>query len=178
MKTVVIYTSKRGSTKKYAEWIGEELKCDVIEYNKDCLDKLNAYEQIIYGGWVRGGGIVGLDKLRKNYKYIDGKKLMVFAVGLSIDNKENYIQLREINFKAPLNLAPLFVLPGAFDPEKLTGVDKMIIGILKKVIGGKKNNDSKGENESEQQIMMESLEKGVDLVDKSKINQILDAARD
>lgn len=29
-KTVVIYKSKHGSTKKYAEWIGEELECPVL----------------------------------------------------------------------------------------------------------------------------------------------------
>ncbi|WP_366936885.1 flavodoxin domain-containing protein [uncultured Clostridium sp.] len=32
--TVVVYKSKYGSTKKYAEWIAEELSSDIIENNK------------------------------------------------------------------------------------------------------------------------------------------------
>lgn len=32
-KTVVIYKSKTGFAKKYAQWISEELHCDLMENN-------------------------------------------------------------------------------------------------------------------------------------------------
>ena len=31
MKIIVIYKSKTGFTKRYAEWIAEELKCDIVQ---------------------------------------------------------------------------------------------------------------------------------------------------
>ncbi len=31
MKTIVVYKSKYGYTKRYAEWIAEELSCDIKE---------------------------------------------------------------------------------------------------------------------------------------------------
>ena len=174
MKTLVVYTSKRGSTEKYAKWIGQELSCDVVPFSKDFLPKMKDYDKIIYGGWVRGGGIVGLEIIKKNFKLFEEKKLIVFAVGLSIDNKDNYMQLRDINFKSPLNLIPLYVLPGAFIPNKVKGSDKVIISVLKKIVGSKKN---KGEENSEQGKMVENLENGVDLVDKKYIDEIVLAAR-
>ena len=48
--TAVIYKSKYGSTKKYAEWIGEELECDVLETGSVSADTLKKYDTIIYGG--------------------------------------------------------------------------------------------------------------------------------
>ena len=34
MKTVVIYKSRTGFTKKYAEWISEELSADIFDVSK------------------------------------------------------------------------------------------------------------------------------------------------
>ena len=31
MSTIVIYKTKYGGTKKYAEWIAEELGCDTVD---------------------------------------------------------------------------------------------------------------------------------------------------
>ena len=31
-KAIVIYTSKRGSTKQYAEWIAEDLGCEAVPF--------------------------------------------------------------------------------------------------------------------------------------------------
>ena len=42
MKTLVIYTSQTGFTKRYAEWISEELNADI--YNlKDVKKKTNDF---------------------------------------------------------------------------------------------------------------------------------------
>ena len=45
-KTVVIYKSKHGSTKKYAEWIGEELECPVFSADDFSKKELEDYESI------------------------------------------------------------------------------------------------------------------------------------
>lgn len=34
MKTIVIYKSKYGSTKKYAEWIADALNCTAVDAKK------------------------------------------------------------------------------------------------------------------------------------------------
>ena len=45
---VVIYKSKTGFAKKYAEWISEALKCDIKENTKLSLDDLIQYDTIIW----------------------------------------------------------------------------------------------------------------------------------
>lgn len=38
--TVVLYQSKYGTTKKYAEWLAEELSCDLIETKKASIEQI------------------------------------------------------------------------------------------------------------------------------------------
>ncbi|NLM44598.1 MAG: hypothetical protein GX201_11400 [Clostridiales bacterium] len=45
--TVVIYQSKYGATKKYAQWLAEELSCDLIETKKASIEQLEKYDVIM-----------------------------------------------------------------------------------------------------------------------------------
>ena len=61
--TVVLYGSKYGSTKQYAEWIAEELNADLLDVNDANLQNIKNYDTIIYGGAVYAGGITGINLL-------------------------------------------------------------------------------------------------------------------
>ncbi len=50
MKTIVVYKSKSGYTKTYAEWISSELNCDLKCAEDIKIDELLKYDVIIYGG--------------------------------------------------------------------------------------------------------------------------------
>ena len=67
MNTVVVYKSKYGSTKKYAEWIAEELKCDIFDMKNITVDFLLKYDVIIYGGGLYAEIINGLYIITKNF---------------------------------------------------------------------------------------------------------------
>lgn len=93
MKIIVTYKSKTGFTKKYAEWIAAELKCDAIRVEELDLDE--EYDCIIHGGWIMAGMILGLKKVKK----AKTKHLVCFAVGFTqekdydqIIQKQNQIQ--------------------------------------------------------------------------------------
>lgn len=58
-KTAVVFKSKYGSTKKYAQWIAEELSCDIFERKNVKSDDLEAYDTVIYGGGLYAGGVKG-----------------------------------------------------------------------------------------------------------------------
>ena len=79
MSTIVVYQSETGFTKKYAEWIAEELGCEVVPFKKTNATKLQGYDKVIYGGWLMGGMIVGVEKVRE----FGLKELIVFATGAS-----------------------------------------------------------------------------------------------
>ena len=60
MKTIVVYRSKYGSTKAYAEWISEALGCEMIEFKEAKIEQLMKYDTIIYGGGLYAEMINGV----------------------------------------------------------------------------------------------------------------------
>lgn len=83
MKKLVIYQSATGFTKMYAEWIVEELSAEAVDLKKILKKKLSDYDCIIFGGWVMGNLIMGLDSIRKK----NPSNLIVYAVGISHDSE-------------------------------------------------------------------------------------------
>ena len=79
MKTIVAYKSKSGYTKTYAEWIAQELDCDIKENAE--LSDIIGYDTIIYGGGMYAGGFNGIKLITKNLDKLSGKKIALFAVG-------------------------------------------------------------------------------------------------
>ena len=60
MKSIIIYSSQTGFTKRYAEWLAQELEADVItiaEEKKQGNEYFDEADEIIYGGWAMGGKI-------------------------------------------------------------------------------------------------------------------------
>ena len=49
MKSIVIYNSKTGFTKKYAEWISEAAGCECVELKKAGKVKLAEYDSSVFG---------------------------------------------------------------------------------------------------------------------------------
>jgi flavodoxin len=81
-KSVVLYNSKGGNTKKVAEKIAEGLEADIFD-NKNIPD-LSEYNLVVVGSWMMAGmisfgGSRYLKKLKK--KGIEGKKIAMFYTG-------------------------------------------------------------------------------------------------
>jgi flavodoxin len=55
-KTVIVYHSTSGFTKKYAEWITEECKADLYDARKIDTEKIALYDVIIFGGSLHAVG--------------------------------------------------------------------------------------------------------------------------
>lgn len=132
MKTVVIYKSKTGFTKKYAEWIREELDADIFEASKMTVDILTAYDRIIYGGGLYAVGIHGVKLITKNLDKLKGKKVIIFATGASPVTEKVISEVRNKNF-APEQQKQIrfFYLRGGFDYRQLKPFDKVLMTLLK-----------------------------------------------
>lgn len=78
MKTIVIYNSQTGFTKRYAEWIAEKSGADCYELSEAKKKRLDSYDAIIYGGWACAGGISKLSWFKGNINKWKGKKLIPF----------------------------------------------------------------------------------------------------
>ena len=63
---IILYQSKYGATKKYVDWLVEELGYDYVETKDAKVANLLNYDVIILGGGVYASGIAGLQFLKKN----------------------------------------------------------------------------------------------------------------
>lgn len=132
--TVVIYKSKYGATKKYAKWLSELLICDSFEIKDINIEKIMKYDTIILGGGLYACNIAGISFLKKHYKELKGKNLIVFGVGASPYSDEVLKKLREVNFKEELDGVPCFYCRGEWDETKMSWLDSTLCSFLKKAI--------------------------------------------
>ena len=149
MKRLVVYQSSTGFTKKYALWISKELKCEAKELKHVTEQDIADCDMVIYGGWVMGSMVMGLNKIIK----ITPKLLSVFAVGVTPDGEEVRETIRKQNH---LEAVPFFYLEGGLDYKKLGFIKKFILKMVKKSI-------EKKENKTEQDLyMIKTLGSSVD----------------
>lgn len=190
-KTIVIYTSKYGTAKKYAEWIAEETGCDIKDAKSLKKIELDNYDTIVYGGGVHAGGIEGWDSFRKTLKkYLDMpyynaidkegnfieenyhplKKVCCFAVGINIQNFNGRAELRNVNFdKRYLRPVTCFFLDGKYNPEEIKGADGLLMKYVKKLLNDKGLNMTPEERE-----LLKRIDEGCDLVNRDEIKPIVD----
>lgn len=205
-RTVVLYYSKYGATKQYAEWIAEELGADLVDARarKPKLRDIKDYDTIIFGGGIYSGGIKGVELITKNWsKGLSQKRVIVFAVGMAVDVEANREQCREINFEKRLiywmdgeeygmedsgapSEAPGFreLLKQTMMPVKcffLPGrYDPAAIRGLDKGIMAftrKLIGDGASGATAGSAEMIRRMESGCDLIDRGAIQPVLDAAR-
>ena len=168
MKTVVIFKSKTGFAKKYAEWIAEELTADLLEASKVTTDKLTAFDTIIYGGGLYAVGINGVKLITQNLDKLKAKKVVVFATGASPSRKEAVNEVRNKNFTPDQQRQiRFFYLRGGFDYSKLKPFDKVLMTLMKWKLSKKKKltPDDRG--------MLNSYDKPVDFTRKKNIAEII-----
>ena len=178
-KAIVIYTSKRGSTKQYAEWIAEDLGCEAVAFSDPRMKDINLYEYdcIIYGGWIRGSGIVNFDKFGKLLDDELMQKLIVFGVGMADETADNYAQVwgYSIGKLDPKNenRSILYILGGRYDPSAVQGMDKFLMKVMKTVLISGSTPDAK----SRANFMKDRIENGVDMVFRDNIRSLVKDAR-
>jgi len=163
----IIYKSKTGYTKKYAQWLSERTGGDLLTGNINA-DNLKKYDTIIYGGGLYAGKINGIKLITKNYNVLKDKKIIVYCVCLSPSKQEVIDKLRKDNFKDDMNIN-FFMLRGGFDYSKCTSIDKFLMNILKAVIKNKKEKDA------EEKSMLAAFEKPIDMTNIKNIEPILDS---
>lgn len=175
MKSVVVYRSKYGTTKKYAEWISESLSCDIYESRQIDPAQLVSFDNIIYGGALYAGGFIGIDILTKNYDAICEKNIVVFTCGLGDPNeKENIDNIRQglskVFTKGMQEKIKVFHLRGGIDYSKLNFAHRSMMSMMNKML---KKKDPEKLNDEEKQ-MLDTYGGKVDFTDKNSIQPIID----
>ncbi|MFA6272055.1 MAG: flavodoxin domain-containing protein [Patescibacteria group bacterium] len=151
MNTLILYKSRWGTTKLYAEWIHEAYPESDIA-NIDDFDPKNLvnYETIVIGGRTYMGRIQIGRFMVGNWNVLKDKTVYLFSVGMiHPDRKESKQSFEMIPEDVRNALAGYSKLPGMIDPKKLN--------LLQKSLAKKHNNQPENVNKEAIQPIVDFL---------------------
>lgn len=142
MKKVVLYKTKYGSAKQYAEWIAEDLNCVAMDVKDVKVNDLKEYDTIILGGGLYANSIAGASLIVKNYDKLKNKNLVFFTVGITpIDCRDYYDRLvMEKSFSEEMRgNVKVFNFLGKMLTDELTLAHRSALKMLKGIMQNKEN---------------------------------------
>ncbi|NLG89080.1 MAG: flavodoxin domain-containing protein [Clostridiaceae bacterium] len=132
---VIVYESKTGFTKRYAEMLAAKTGLKV--YHVKEISKINQDEGIIFLGWTKVGKIQGLNKVRRyNVKAICGS-----GTGRTAEP-----DVKAVIARNNIEGIPFFYLRGGCLPlKKIKGMDRIMLSMFVKILKSRKEKDERTE---------------------------------
>ena len=174
MKAIVIYKTKYGSTKTYAEWIANELDCKAFDVKDIKVDNLSEYDTIIYGGGLYAETINGVTLITKNIDKLSDKKLIVYTTGITpLDCRDYYDKMViDKNFKGTTkDKVKVFNFMGKMVLDELSFAHRTALKALKKLMSGKQNPSEM------EKLLVELCDADGDFCDKAQIDELVKFAK-
>lgn len=169
MKTIVIYNSQTGFTKRYARWIAEAAGADCLELSAAKRRSLESYDAIVFGGWACAGSIKKLGWFKENIEKWADKKLIAFCVGASpIENPDVEVALKRIFNASEQKKVKTFYCPGGFHYDRMSIASKLMMKMFIQTLKAKKDKTE------QEKVMIKMISSSYDISDKKYIEPILE----
>ena len=169
MKTLVVYRSHYGSTRRYAQWLAQALDADAAEERQADARLVQNYECVIFGGGLYAGSIAGAARMAKLYGALQGKRLAMFTVGLSDpSDPENVKKIMQDAARV------FFHLRGGMDYRNMRPVHKAMMAMLKKMLLKK----PESERSTEEKGLLAAYDRPVDFTDRAALAPLIAWCRD
>ncbi len=170
MKTVIVYKSKTGFTKRYAEMIAKEVSCDIIELKKVKAEKLAEYDTVVFGTRFFAGMVDEFKKAKELFEKSGAKKYVVFATGATPNAAEDIVNdVWKNNFTPEeLEAIPHFYMQSGICYEKMPFMEKMMMKMAAKMMKNQKEKDEMAQG------FEEALKGSFDITDKVYIEPIVE----
>ena len=139
-KTLIVYDSRHGATKSYAETLAKELNVMALEVKKLKKKHIESMDTLVLGGSVYMSKLRLLKKLKKHQEMLKSKTLFLFAVGLDDDLSKGIEKVSKDN--PLLELYPieqLFYFPGKLILSELKFRYRTIMKFLRAVLSKQDN---------------------------------------
>ena len=153
---ILVYCSETGFTKHYAELLHRKTGLPLMSLS-EALTQLTPGSRIAFLGWLKAGKIQGLSKVQGRFDVA-----LVCAVGMSA-----HYDGAALAEKHGLKGTPCFYLRGGYAPERVTGVDRVLMGALRRMLSAKKD-----EAAAE---MRKAMDEGADWVDEEQLAPVIRA---
>ena len=161
-KVILLYASKHGSSKEYADMIGTELEIKAVDIDEFDSVKKEDFDTIIFVSGVYASKINKIDTIKNSFNKFDN--IIVCPVGFSEFN-EDIKNNMENNFnQEELKKIKIFYLRGSLDISKLSFLEKMMMNMMKKML--KKNPEENKE-------MLSAFNKPVSFLNEDNIKDLI-----
>lgn len=143
MKTLVVYTSQTGFTRRYAEWVAERMRADIFDLKdvqKKDMEYFKGYDAIVYAGWCMAGKVVKMNWFLDKASGLKEKKLAVIAVGGSpIDNPDVDVSMKNLMTDEQRQYIKAFYCQGGINYEKMKFGSRLAMKAFVKVLKNSKD---------------------------------------
>ncbi len=173
MKGIILYASRYGATRRYADWLAEETGFARVETRSAGIEEVRQCDTVVLGGGVYASGIEGIAFLRKHIGALRGKRVIVFCVGASPYDEAAFRQLVARNLKDSLADLPCFYCRGSLNMDRMGFFDRNLCRMLRKAVAKKPPE----ERTPLEQALMEAGDRPRDWTDRSFLAPILEAVR-
>lgn len=170
MNGIILFQSKYGAAKKYAQWLSDETGFACTEVKNARLSEMSGYDTIILGGGIYASGIAGIGFLKKHYNELSSKKIIIYCVGASPYDEDALNEIAGRNLKGELSGIPLFYCRGAWDMNAMNAVDRNLCKMLRKAVSKK----DPSEYQVWEKALMAAGDDKCDWTDKKYIAPILE----
>lgn len=175
MSTVVVYSSQTGFTKRYAEWIAEELGCDAVSLDDDARFDAGGIDTVVFGGWIHAAFLAGGKWLKRQRSEHPQTRFVVFAVGATPAAWTDMVDEAMANMlpAAEFEGVPRFYLRGGFSYERLSLPNKLAMKMFFKM------QEKAAESDPRAAEMLEGMRgDGFDGTDRAAIAPVVACARE
>lgn len=171
MKGIVVYYSKTGFTKRYAQWISEETGWRAVSLKEAAGTKLSSEDVFVFGSGLHAGTIPNLSKARKCFRESGAGKFMVFATGAMPGTESEVIaNMWRQNFtEEDLAQIPHFYLQGGLNYERMGLGDRILMRGLRFFLSRRKNPEPKDRE------FAEAISRSYDFSSKEYLGPLLEA---
>ena len=170
MNKIIVYASRYGSTRRYADKLSELTGVEAVDYSK--VKDISAYDKVIYMGSILAGTVTGLKKTVSKMKA--GQELVIVTVGM-LDPKdpETVTGLRSnIKQQIPADFydeSRIFHLQGCIDYPNLNLSHRMLMSMMHSMASKK----PESELDAVSRTVLATYGQRIDYVDLSTLDVIV-----
>lgn len=170
MRGIIVYRSKYGAAKEYAQMLAAKTGFSLCALAGIKAAELAAYDRVVLCSGVYVGKIAGLKFLKRHADALRKKRTAVFAVGLSPANESTLETLKKNDRSGTLAQFPLFYGQGVWKGADLKAGDKLLCGMLHGMLAKK---DPSQYEEPWMRTFMECYGRSCDFTDEAYLAPLL-----
>lgn len=162
MISAIVYTSKTGNTKKYAQLLSDLI--GLPAYSANAVPPPKKGREVIYLGWIFAGGVKGLKSVSRKHKI---RAVCPVGMGPATEKVAKKVRRRHHLRKN----VPVFPLQGGYDLKKLHGVNHVLMSVMeKKIMARLKGQEKLSPAEMDTKRM---IEQGYSVVSSDRLTEVV-----